>query len=135
MEKYSFPEKCLFLENFSPISCEKLCTRSLLDLNHPCLLTSISAAKNYTLVRVGMFLQYECWLKNISGPWPSLTPFCRHQCSAHKNTSLIQKVFNRNLTSAYSRLNFLEPRLQSHILCRMHCDVIHHTQTFLSPKT
>jgi len=35
----------IFLENFSPISCEKLYTRSPLGLNHSCLSTSISAAK------------------------------------------------------------------------------------------
>jgi len=30
--------------------------------------------------------------KHISGPRPSLAPFCQRPCSAHKNTSLIQKT-------------------------------------------
>jgi len=52
----------IFLENFSPISCEKLCTMSPLGLNHPCLSTSISTATNYG----GWWIKLDCVYNTIA---------------------------------------------------------------------
>jgi len=96
--------------------------------------------------------------KHINGPRPFLISFCRRPCSAPKNTSLIQKnecntdswifygfksfqsksslgMFPLNIS--YLMWTSWKPRLQSHVLCRMHCDAIDHTQsqTFLSQET
>jgi len=54
----------IFLENFSQTSCEKLCTRSPLGLNHPCLSTSISTAKKYD----GWWNKLDCFY-NTSACW------------------------------------------------------------------
>jgi len=47
MKKYPFPEKCLSLKKISARFCAKNFVLSPLGLNHSCLSTSFSAAKNY----------------------------------------------------------------------------------------
>jgi len=59
-----------FLENFKPLSCEKkFVHRSSLGLNHSCLLTSTSAAKNYDgwLKSKNVFTNRVLVEKHISG--------------------------------------------------------------------
>jgi len=79
----------IFLENFSPISCEKTLYPGPYGLNHPCLLTSISAAKNYD-----GWWELDCFTirvlvrKHIRGPRPSLSPSADAHAQLVKNTSL-----------------------------------------------
>jgi len=77
----------IFLENFSPILCEKLCTRSPLALITPTSQRR-SAQQRTTMVGEISWIVFTIRVlvkKHISGPRPSFAPFCRRPCSACKN--------------------------------------------------
>jgi len=79
MEKYPFPEKCL---SFQKIPAQCRANKLLYPGPHLALITPVSYVDQRSkellvrwLMRVGLFLHFECLLKHISGLQPSLVRY------------------------------------------------------------